>query len=36
MKKCSECGKKYDENLEKCPSCELSNYNKSDDGKKKK
>ena len=35
MKKCSECGKKYDENLEKCPSCELSNYNKSDDGKKK-
>lgn len=35
MKKCCECGKKYDENLEKCPSCELSNYNKSDDGKKK-
>ena len=35
MKKCSECGKKYDENLEKCPSCELSNYNKSNDGKKK-
>ena len=27
--------KKYDENLEKCSSCELSNYNKSDDGKKK-